>query len=196
MKTVTTVALAAAAFISVPASAATFVVAAQGNSSTGGTGLATIGLAAGQVFTVTAGINDLWSAGALPRFSDANGLVGDRFATAADDSGQPVGTQIGTNFGTLTLNGFAAPYGALVGQIGTNYYLLGTNFSGVAATAGVLNLYYWDSNNGDNSGTITANVNGIAAVPEATTWAMIIAGFSVAGVAMRRRRRRAVAQLV
>lgn len=173
-----------------PAGATVFVVDALNNSVTGGTGLSTIALSAGQVITVTASTNDLWSAGALPRFSDANGLVAPRFATASDDSGQAVGTQIGDNFGIFSAGGFTAPYGALVGLVGSQYQLLGTSFTGSFSSAGTLQLFYWDSNNSDNRGTVTANVvtgqNG--AVPEPATWMMMLAGFGVAGLVLRRRR--------
>lgn len=155
------------------AQAATFTVDAYGNSSSGGTGLASVALAAGQGFTVSASTDDLWSAGALPRWSDGNGLTYDRYATATDDSGQAVGTHIGANFGPWTQNGHTAAYGALVGEIGGQWITLGTNFNGVAPAAGTLNLYYWDSNYGDNTGRITFN---IAAVPEPSTWLMLGAG--------------------
>ena len=84
------------ALTSLSAHAANYDVYAYNNSS-GGTGVTTISLAAGQSFTVTANPNDLWSAGALPRFSNANGLTGNLYASAADDSGQSVGTLIGVN---------------------------------------------------------------------------------------------------
>jgi hypothetical protein len=135
------------------------------NSSSGGSGAATgVVLTAGQTFTVSASTNDLWSAGVLPRFSDANGLTGNRFATASDDSGQPPGTLIGIDFGPWTQNAFSAPYGSLVGRIGSNFFLLSTNFSGTAIASGELLLYYWDSNNGDNRGSIAVTIDA-AAVP-------------------------------
>ena len=177
---------ASVAAVALPASAgaATYVVQAQANSSSGGVGLASIALTAGQVFTVSSSTDDLWSAGALPRYSDANGLVADRFATASDDSGQAVGTQIGTNFGIWTQNGLSAAYGTLVGELNGVYSVLGANGTFTAASTGVLNLYYWDSNSGDNFGSIAFN---IAAVPEPATWALMILGFGAVGGAMRRR---------
>jgi hypothetical protein len=197
MKKITALALTAALLAPLPATAATFIVQAAANSSSGGTGLSTITLSAGQAFTVSSNTNDLWSAGALPRFSDAGGLVGDRFATAADDSGQAVGTQIGTNFGTWTQDGFTTAYGTMVGKIGTTYFALGTGFAGVAPTAGVLELFYWDSNNGDNSGQIAAEVTALAsAVPEATTWGMMIAGFGLVGMSLRRRSAKLIKQMI
>jgi hypothetical protein len=53
----------AALTIAAPAAAQTFVVDAQANSSSGGTGLASIVLIAGQTFTVSSSTDDLWSAG-------------------------------------------------------------------------------------------------------------------------------------
>ena len=74
---------------------------------------------------------------------------------------------------------------------------LGTSFSGAAWGTGTLNLYYWDSNFGDNTGSITANVvkGGVkgGAVPEPATWALMIGGFGLAGAALRRRRATATA---
>lgn len=163
--------------------AAPFVVDAYLNASTGGTGLATVALNAGDAFSVTASTDDLWSLGPLPRMCDADGLVGNRYATATDDSGQPIGTLIGMNFGLRTQGGLTAPYGALVGRIDAgNFFLIGTNYNGVAATSGTLYLYCFDADFENNSGNITANVE---AVPEPGTLAAVGLGLA----ALRRRRR-------
>jgi hypothetical protein len=78
-------------------------VDAFGNSSSGGIGLLTgVSLTFGQAFSVSAGANDLWSAGALPRWSNADGLTGIRLANASDDSGQVPGTIIGTDSARLS----------------------------------------------------------------------------------------------
>lgn len=168
-----------------PASAVVYTVDAQANSSSGGTGLASITLVAGQAFTVSSSLNDLWRAGDLPRFSDGRGIFETRFATAADDSGEAVGTLIEDNiFGQWTQNGLTANYGALVGEINGIYQALGANFSGNAWASGTLNLYYWDSNAADNSGTIAFDIN---AVPEPAAWALMIGGFGVVGGTLRRR---------
>jgi hypothetical protein len=165
------------------AQAATVVVDAYANSSSGGTAVDAISLTAGQAFSISSSLNDLWSAGGLPRFSDANGLTYDRYATAADDSGQPVGSQIGTDFGLWSQNGHSAAYGSLVGEIGGQYLTLGANYSGVAPSSGMLHLYYWDSNNGDNSGHITFEVS---AVPEPGMFVMLLAGLLVLAPIKRR----------
>lgn len=179
--------LAASALVAAPASAATFVVDAFNNSSSGtGVGLASIVLTVGKAFTVSSSLDDLWSAGALPRWSDANGLTGDRFATGTDESGEAAGTKIGQDFGLWGQNGLDAAYGSLVGEIGGEFRLLGASFAGTAWKTGTLNLYYWDSNNFDNEGAIAFN---ITAVPEPATWAMLIGGFGLVGASMRRRSR-------
>ncbi len=170
-----------------PAEAATFLVDSAANSSTGGAGLATIEVAAGQRIQINSSTNDLWSLGALPRFSDGNGLVGDRFATALDDSGQAVGTRIGRSFGRWTQNGLSAPFGILVGEIDGVYRPLGANGVHTAWGTGTLKLYNWDNNRGDNSGAISF---ALAIVPEPATWAMLIAGFTLIGTGLRRRQPR------
>ena len=178
----------AALLVGAAAHAAPYTVKAFDNSSSGGTGLATISLLAGQNFSVSASSDDLWSAGALPRYSDADGLTYNRFATAADDSGQAVGTQIGANFDLYSQGNLAAAYGTLVGQIDSgDYFVIGSAFNGVAAATGMLNLYYWDSNNGDNFGEISAEVN-VAGVPEPETCALMLAGLGALGFVARRRR--------
>lgn len=182
--------VAAAAFAAASTAGATeFTVDAKANCACdNGTGVSTLSLTAGQSFSVTVSANQLWSAGELPRWSNANGLVGDLLATGTDASGQAAGTLIGTSFGNLDQAGLSAPYGSLVGQIGGgSYFLVGTNYAGQAATAGVLKLYYWDAGNFDNVGSITANVN-IAAVPEPGTYALMAGGLALVGFLARRRR--------
>lgn len=168
------------------ANAATVVVDAAANSSSGGTGAVTgFSFVAGDLFTVTVDADDLWNAGSLPRWSDADGLDGPAFATGADESGQTAGTQISADFGFWSQDGFSARYGALVGKIGSTYAVIGKSFAGPAWDTGALTLYYWDSNSGDNTEHVTAT---ITAVPEPAAWAMMIAGFGLTGAALRRRR--------
>src|SRR6478736_6116384 len=71
----------AAALMMSPASAVVVDVFAFGNSSSGGVPVATVPLTAGQTFTVSASPTDLWTAGDNPRWSNADGLIVDLFAT-------------------------------------------------------------------------------------------------------------------
>ena len=84
-----------------------------------GNGLDTgITVTTGQTLSVTAAEDDCWSAGDAPRTSNANGLLG-----------STTGCGFGGDFGTLhEVGGFGAPFGSLVGLIGGQYYLLGTNY--------------------------------------------------------------------
>lgn len=173
-----------------PATASTVVVDAFANSTSGGTAANAGFFNLGASYSVSVSPTDLWSAGALPRFSNANGLTGPLAATAGDDSGQPAGTVIGADFGTHIQGGLTAPFGSLVGEFGNgNFFLVGTSFSGVAPISGELTLWYFDENNGDNSGSIAATVTpGVGAVPEPSTWAMMILGFVGIGFVAYRRK--------
>jgi len=188
---------AAAAALSVSTAANAVVVDALVHSSNSGAGvgLSTVGLTAGQFFATSANLDDLWSAGALPRWSNADGLTGNLFATGTDESGEAAGTLIGQDFGLLNINGFVAPFGSLVGQIGAgpgSYRLLGTNFSGNAWASGTLVLYYWDTFTSDNSEDINVTIR-TGVIPEPGAWALMIVGFGLTGAALRRRRTPAVA---
>jgi len=167
--------------------AALFNVEALANSSSGtGVGLDTgINLSAGQVFTVSVDPDDLWSAGALPRWSNANGLAGVRLATGTDETGLPAGTQIGADFGLWSQAGLTAPFGTLVGELSGVFFTLGTGFSGPAPSSGLLKLYYWDSNNADNVGSVLADVR---VVPEPSTYALLALGLVGAAFSSRRRK--------
>jgi hypothetical protein len=167
------------------ANAAVIDVFAQANSSSNGTGASTgIFFSAGDYFTATAGVEDLWNAGTLPRWSNADGLVGNLFATGSDDSGQALGTLIGKNFGTWTQHGLTAAYGSLVGSINGNYFLMGTNYAGNAVDTGELLLSYWDSNNGDNTEQIAVTIT--TAVAEPSSIALLGLGLAALGFSRRK----------
>ena len=187
IKTLTSV--AAALLLAGAAHASTVVtvdaLADSWNSGTG-TGLDTgIALTSGESFTVAVAADDLWSAGALPRWSNANGLTGPIFAVAGDDSGKAPGTQIGQDFGTFTSGSSTFAFGELVGSIdGGSYFAVGTHYTGTTATGGTLSLIYWDSYYGDNFGSIAATVT---AVPEPGSLALVLAGLGIVGGLARRR---------
>ena len=178
------------------AGATSVIVDARDNSSSGGgVGKATgLVLTAGQVFKAAAAANDLWNAGALPRWANADGLVTPLFATGSDDSGYAAGTQIGASFPFWTQHGLTAPYDSLVGEIGGGFKFMGASFDGPAWGAGELKLYFWDENSFDNTQFVTVDLTtGRGGVPEPATWAMMLAGFGLAGVSLRGRRRDALA---
>lgn len=80
----------------------------------------------------------------------------------------------------------SAPFGTLVGELGGDFRVLGRSFTGPAWNAGTLNLFYWDSNNFDNTGSVLAAVT--TAVPEPAAWTLMIGGFGLAGAMLRLRR--------
>lgn len=111
-------AAALVAFVSLwaPSAKAAVVVEAFTNSSSSGVGTSTgVFLTSGQSFSVSVDPADLWNAGPLPRWSNADGLTDYLFATGSDDSGEPAGTLIGQPFLPYwTQGGLTAPYGMLV----------------------------------------------------------------------------------
>jgi len=171
-----------------PASAVPVDVFAQANSTAGGVGGSTgVFLNTGDNFTVSAAATDLWSAGSLPRWSNADGLTGDLFATGSDESGQVAGTRIGVDFGLYSAHGLSLAFGSLVGSIGGDFFLIGTNFTGNAIGTGELLLWYWDSNNGDNSEKIKVTID-TAAVPEPSVLALLSLGL-VSLISVSRRKK-------
>jgi hypothetical protein len=161
---------AALPFLSTAPADAAYVVDAEANASLN-TPLDThVTLTAAMLYTfaVENAATTIWSAGSdnpYPRTSTAAGI-----------------DPVVSNYGTLTQNGFTANFGALVGEAGSTFFLIGTGTS-LSGLSGDLKLMYWDDTFTDNSGIQTVDVTG--GVPEATTWAMMIAGFAGLGLAMR-----------
>jgi hypothetical protein len=165
-----TAALAAALALplAAPALAATVHVDAATHSSNLGTGLATgILVNPGDTLSIHADPRDTWSLGAetpCTRISDANGLT--------------------DCYGSYTQGGFTALYGTLVGRIGTGaFFVVGTMFEETVTETGYLFLYAWDSDDGDNSGSIQVT---ISAVP-LPAGGLMLAG-ALGGLILLRRR--------
>jgi hypothetical protein len=122
-----------------------FVVKANQNSVSGGSAMNTgVSVQPGQLLTISASPDDTWSAGAANRTSNANGL----------------GNPLGGSFGTFTKGDFVFLYGSLVGSLdgGKTFFPVGTRMEMTILAPGKLSLYYWDINNADNSGEVTATV--------------------------------------
>jgi hypothetical protein len=163
------------------ASPLSFDVFAQGNSSTSGTPLLTgITLTSGDLLVVSAAVDDCWSAGAADRETNASGLVGH-----TTNACRPLAP---TDYGLWTQFGVSFPFASLVGQIGGGTpFLIGTSFNSIVSSSGQLALMFWDSNNGDNFGSVTAtvDVNPAPSVPEPAT--IFLTGAGIATLLARRR---------
>jgi hypothetical protein len=123
-----------------------FEVKAKENSVSGGAPLITgITVSKGELLTISVAPDDKWSAGAADRESNANGLS----------------NPFGGNFGVFTKGPFSFFYGSLVGSLdeGKTFFAVGTRMEmSILFPTGRLLLYYWDVNNTDNTGSITATV--------------------------------------
>jgi PEP-CTERM motif len=89
-------------------------------------------------------------------------------------------------YGTWTMDGFTARFGALVGDAGGTLFLIGTGPTVISGLSGDLTVGYWDSYYPDNSGTQTLDVS---TVPEPVTWALMLIGAGMLGVGLRMGRR-------
>jgi hypothetical protein len=174
------------------ATTASYTVDALSNATGRGSGVP-VSVFAGESFSVSVDPLDLWSAGPLPRWSNANGITGpDLIATGlpdvnGDDPGVPAGTVIGSSiFPLAPANGLTAPYGTLVGQWGAgNYFVVGTAYTGVALDS-TLKLFYLDGLYSDNTGSVLATVT-TTPVPEPEAYAMFMLGLGLLGFMTLRR---------
>ena len=118
---------------------------------------------AGQT-VVSAGITSVILGTNSVTFSNNQNLIGASFTTAANNG--PVLTNVtnGSAFSGWTVTSFTQPYTSAV----LSGSAIGVNFSG--------QVY--------NGGTVTIS----GAVPEVSTWTMMIAGFGMIGFAARRRK--------
>lgn len=123
-----------------------FEVKAKENSLSGGVPLQTgITVSIGDLLTINVSPNDTWSAGDDNNLtSNANGL----------------GNPLGGDFPLITKNGFSFLNGSLVGSLddGKTFFPVGTRLELTILVPGQLSLFYWDQNNHDNSGSVTATV--------------------------------------
>lgn len=126
--------------------ASQFVVKAKENSVSGGAPLVTgITVSKGELLTISVAPDDKWSAGAADRESNANGLS----------------NPFGGDYGVFTKGPFSFFFGSLVGSLddGKTFFAVGTRMEmSILFPTGRLLLYYWDVNNTDNTGSITATV--------------------------------------
>ena len=134
-----------------------------------------LSLSPGKTYDFT--VNDpstIWSAGnndPFPRTSTADGIP----------------SSVG--YGQLTMDGSTFNFGALVGDVGGNLFLIGTGPTTETGLSGELTVGYWDGSGeyGDNSGTQSLT---IAALPEPATWAMTLLGVGMIGAGLRMLRRK------
>lgn len=152
------------------ANATVVTVDSNANSIGGGTGLNTgIILDTNTEFSIVVDPSQLWN------FGGGN----PNYTTNADGMGP------GWELGMMNPDGsnFAASIGALTGRIGNgNYFVVGSNFHGVANASGALNLFFWDSDAWNNLGAVQADIN---VVPEPATLGLMALGL----LALARRRK-------
>jgi hypothetical protein len=155
------------------ASASPVIVSAYDNSIAGGVGqVSGVTLTTGQHFAVMAAANDTWNYGYgwAQYETNADGVTG-AFMNIGNPDGSFLQSQIG----------------ALIGQIGTgNFFTVGTAFDGVANASGMLKFFFVDSDQYNNVGTVTANVNATA-LPEPAS--MLLAGVALGALGLARRRK-------
>lgn len=123
-----------------------FNIKAMENSVSGGNGFNTgLNLQPGQLLVISADPKDIWSAGAADRTSNPNGL----------------GNPLGGSYGLYSRGSQSFLYGSLVGSLdnGSTFFSVGTFLMMTVLTSGTLKLYYWDSNNQDNTGQVRVLVS-------------------------------------
>ncbi len=114
-------------------------------------------------------------------------VIGQRYSVSFDLAGNPTGSPLLKQV-VVTINGgdastfdftTGATSTANMGWVGNTYNFTATSTTSVLKFTSLANTA---------SGPALDNVS-ISAVPEASTWAMLIAGFGMVGVSARRRRR-------
>ena len=143
------------------------IVDAAGNSLVGGTAFDTgVFLATGESFSVTANPSDLWD----------NSWTDPTYLSNAD----------GHAFQMGSIDGLTDAVGSLVGEIGNGpLFNVGTSdLNAIAASAGELKLFYFDSDAYNNTGAVHIDVS---AVPEPTNLALM--ALALGAFALTRRRK-------
>jgi hypothetical protein len=136
------------------------------------------------------GFNDSFSAA---------GLTYTEFTSLLNSFGSPIPIGSATFTAGNLAGSFSSSGGrtATLGEIGLGLFLGPDAVSGDSTSVFYLGF---DDQNTDQDGDfddliVRATVSPVLAVPEATTWAMALLGFGVAGFAIRRGRRQVLAQL-
>ncbi|MFW2829306.1 FxDxF family PEP-CTERM protein [Sphingomonas sp. ID0503] len=164
MKHVLIAAMFAVSAIAAPASAATYLTF------NGTTGTFGNNLVASPTFS------DTFNVGNFPAFSIPNGYLVS-LTISSSYAGPEAGGPGDIDFTSVTFNG------ADFTKVGEGKYEFRT-FDGAAALANTLLVAGTSGNAASYSGTIDVT----AAVPEAATWAMLVTGFGLGGMQLRRRR--------
>jgi len=145
---------------------------------------------AGGVFTIT-WLSGLTSAfGGVP-YSDGNG---DTTFVANDFNGNSGNVfpsfYIDHSQYPAYLNALIGAFADSAGHVVGTPFLIGNGPYDATAPGGATQLFLGlnDDIFGDNTGAFLVNVSGPGGVPEPATWAMMIAGFGLAGATLRRRR--------
>ena len=130
------------------------------------------------------------------RLSDStdDGLTFSYRVGATDVSAGTWTTATALGFSPLFANGTSGG-AALDGNLATNRRRITATISGLSIAAGQTFGFRWNDVNSSGSDqglavddlSITGTLAQTGAVPEVTSWALMIAGFGVAGVALRRR---------
>ena len=115
----------------------------------------------GDKIFVTVPISDFWKSGNSGRSIGADGVPVDDGVPnwSSVDPKTPKANRVPN---TPNAVNYQFAVGCLVGSLdgGNTFFSIGTNFqmTVLSGEADSLSLYFWDINNNDNSGTITANV--------------------------------------
>lgn len=188
MKKIFLAAAAVAAFMQVPAAQAATIVNVDGltNASLDGSNQVNLDLAAG-TYSISF-VTDLFTA--FSRFSASSGCngAGASCVQGWENSVRYVVNGVTNRLGDGWANGGLGPVagGGYFADEATSFaHSAAYTAQFTLATPGTVSFYLYDDNLSDNRGGVSLAVS---AVPEPATWAMMIAGFGLAGASLRRRK--------